>query len=169
MRVRDALDVYLAENGFTAEAYEAAKTTGSFLGKKFAVPNPPSHRKAIRLHDLHHVATGFGTDHAGEGELSAWQARRGLRGVGAYVTAIVIMNTGIGLLSAPGRTWAAFKAAGSGRSLFTRDVDYESVLDGTVGELRAFLGVPDQGLAEVSRGLHAHAPAPRPATSKVRV
>ena len=73
MRVRDARDAYLAENGFTTESYDAPTTAGSFLGVKFSVPNPPPHQRAIRLHDLHHVATGFGTDHAGE-------ASRGSRG-----------------------------------------------------------------------------------------
>jgi hypothetical protein len=159
MRVRDALEAYLNENGFTKEAYESARTSGSFLGKKFAVPNPPTHRRAIRLHDLHHVATGFGTDHAGEGELSAWQARRGLRGVGAYVAAIVLMNTSVGLLVAPRRTWNAFVAAGSGRSLFDRGIEYESLLDRSVGELRALLGVPERGIASDPRQLHAHAPS----------
>ena len=159
MRVRDALQVYLDENGFTAAAYDAARTTGSLLGLKLSVPNPPSHRRAIRLHDLHHVATGFGTDHAGEGELSAWQIRRGLRRAGAYAAAIVALNTTVGLMVASRRTWAAFKQAGSGGSLFDRDVDYDVVLDRSVGELRALLAVPERGLADVRRGLHAHAPA----------
>jgi hypothetical protein len=159
MRVREALEAYLGENGFTKEAYESAKTSGSFLGKTVSVPNPESHQRALRLHDLHHVATGFGTDHAGEGELSAWQLRRGLHGVGAYVAAIVIVNTAVGLLFAPRRTVGAFKLAGGGRSLFDRGVDYESLLDRSVGELRALLGVPEGGLASVPRGLHAHAPS----------
>ena len=83
MLVRDALDHYLAENGFTKEGYASPTTSGSFLGLKFSVPNPPSHQRAVRLHDLHHVATGFGTDHAGEAEISVWQARRDLRVAGS--------------------------------------------------------------------------------------
>lgn len=157
-RVRDALEVYLRENGFTADAYDSPKTTGSFLGKKFAVPNPPSHRRGIRLHDLLHLATGFGTDHAGEGELSAWQARRGFRGMGAYVAAIVSANAAFGLLSAPRRTLHAFKAAGDGPSLFNTTLDYESLLERPLAELRAMLGLPQNGLANAHRGLHAHAP-----------
>src|SRR4051794_5759973 len=82
MRVRDALDHYLAENGFTAASYSSARSEGSLFGLKFSLPNPPSHQRALRLHDLHHVATGFGTDHAGEAEISVWQARRGLHAGG---------------------------------------------------------------------------------------
>jgi hypothetical protein len=158
MRVRDALDVYLRENGFTKEAYDAPQSTGSFLGMKFSVPNPPSHQRAIRLHDLHHVATGFGTDHAGEGEISAWQARRGLLPAGMYVTAIVMTSALVGVCFAPRRTLAALRDGGSGGSLFGMSVDYDALLAGTVGELRALLGIDRRGSTMLPRGLHAHAP-----------
>jgi hypothetical protein len=158
MRVRDARNVYLAENGFTVEAYDAPTTSGSFLGIKLAVPNPPPHRRAIRLHDLHHVATGFGTDHAGEAEISAWQARRGLRGTGMYVTTIVMANALLGVVFAPRRTLVALRSSGAGSSLFTMTIDYESILERTVGELREMLAIPPHGITSLPRGLHAHAP-----------
>jgi hypothetical protein len=69
VRVRDARDAYLAENGFTVEGYEAKWTEASLFGFRFRVPNTPRHRWAIMRHDLHHVATGYGTDLAGEGEI----------------------------------------------------------------------------------------------------
>ena len=158
MLVRDARDVYLAENGFTVDAYDSPTTQGSFLGLKFAVPNPPSHRRAIRLHDLHHVATGYGTDHAGEAEISVWQARRGLRGTGMYVASIVMTNAVIGLLLAPRRTIAAVRSSSVGGSLFGSEVSYEQMLELTVGELREMLAIPPAGLARRRRGLHALAP-----------
>lgn len=158
MRVRDALAVYLAENGFTAEAYDSPTTSGSFLGVKLRVPNPPSHQRAIRLHDLHHVATGFGTDHAGEAEISVWQARRGLLAAGAYVTSIVILSAFAGVFLAPRRTLRAVRASTSGPSLFALTHDYESLLDRSVGDLRALLEIPPQGLATHPRQHHAHAP-----------
>lgn len=158
MRVRDARDAYLAENGFTLEAYDSPTTSGSLLGMKFSVPNPPSHRRAIRLHDLHHVATGFGTDQAGEGEISAWQARRGLRSTGAYVTAIVTMNALLGLVFAPRQTLAALRGSREGGSLFGMSIAYDELLDLTVGELRQMLAIPPHGLASRPRRLHSHAP-----------
>jgi hypothetical protein len=161
MRVREARNVYLAENGFTVEAYDSPTTSGSFLGMKLAVPNPPPHRRAIRLHDLHHVATGFGTDHAGEAEISAWQARRGLRGTGMYVTSIVMVNALLGVVFAPRRTLVALQSVGAGGSLFSMTTDYESLLDRTVGELREMLAIPPYGITSLPRGLHAHAPGSR--------
>lgn len=158
MRVRDARDAYLAENGFTTASYDSPTASGSLLGIAFSVPNPPSHQRAIRLHDLHHVATGFGTDHAGEAEISAWQARRGLRAAGTYVTVIVLGNALLGVVFAPRRTFAALRLAGAGGSLFSMPEDYESLLDRSVGELRQMLSIPQRGLTALPRRLHALAP-----------
>lgn len=86
--VREARDAYLAENGFTVATYDVPRTPVYILGLRFSVPNTPTHRRAIRWHDLHHVVTGYGTDPVGEAESSAWELRRGLAGLDLYVTGI---------------------------------------------------------------------------------
>lgn len=158
LRVREARDHYLAENGFNTDGYDSPRTDGSLFGLKFSVPNPPAHQRALRLHDLAHVATGFGTDHAGEAEISVWQAQRGLRAGGHYVAAIVLANVLLGFLAAPRRTLTALRAQSSGRSLFELPLHYEQLLELSVGELRQLLGLPQRGLATSARGLHALAP-----------
>jgi len=159
--VRRARDAYLAENGFTIEAYADPWTEASAFGIPFKVPNTPRHRWAIMLHDLHHVATGYGTDMAGEGEISIWESRRGLRPLGLYVAAIVAVGSVGGALLAPRRALAAWRASGPERSsLFASGdarADYEALLDLSVGELRVRLGIPAAGLV-TSRALHARAP-----------
>lgn len=163
--VRRGRDAYLAENGFTAEAYDAAWTPATLFGLPFAVPNTERHRWAIMLHDLHHVATGYGTDLAGEAEISAWELRRGLRLLGWYVSGLVTLGAVMGLVVAPRRTVAAWRASGRATtSLFQRDVPYEALLEMSIGEVRAMLGVPPAGLAR-KRGLHARA---RPAGGATR-
>lgn len=159
LQVRAGLQHYLAENGFTTHGYSSPRSEGSLFGFKFSVPNPPSHQHALRLHDLHHVATGFGTDHAGEAEISVWQARRGLHAGGHYVAAIVIANVLFGLLAAPRRTLAALRLTGGKGSLFESDIGYDRLLELSIGELRQLLELPMQGLVTGPRGLHAHAPA----------
>ena len=154
-------DAYLAENGFSVAAYEEPWTSASFLGVQFRVPNTARHRQAIRLHDLHHVATGYGTDLAGEAEISAWELRRGLRGLGAYVSAIVVAGAAAGLLFAPRRTLRAWRASPPGGSLFQTGRDYDALLAMTVGELRRELGVPEGGLSTEPRRLHTFAPPAR--------
>jgi hypothetical protein len=155
--VRRALDAYLAENGFTHEAYDSRWTDASFFGMRFKVPNTRRHRWAIMLHDLHHVATGFGTDLVGEGEISAFEARS-LRPLGLYVGGIVMSATLLGFVLAPRRALAALRAPG--KTLWEQDVDYARLLDMTVGDLRRLMGVPEEGLATHPRGLHAYAPKP---------
>jgi hypothetical protein len=164
MTVREARDAYLAENGFTVAAYDDAWTDASFVGIKFKVPNTKAHRVAIMLHDLHHVATGFGTDLVGEGEISAWEARRGLGALGLYVGGIVASGGLMGLLLAPRRAARAWRGSSRAPSLFPlckeRDFmeRYEALLSMTVGELREKLGVPADGVAREPRNLHAYAP-----------
>jgi ubiquinone biosynthesis protein Coq4 len=159
--VRRARDAYLEENGFTVAAYFEPWTDATVFGIPIKVPNTLRHRWAIMLHDLHHVATGYGTDMIGEGEVSAWETRRGLRSLGLYVGSIVAIGTIGGALMAPRRALAAWRASGGGcTSLFPMGgatADYEALLDRTVGELRTRLGLPLDGLV-TSRALHARAP-----------
>ena len=158
--VEQGLHAYLEENGFTLEAYDAPRTPVSFLGVSFSVPNPPRHRWAIRLHDLHHVATGYGTDPAGEGQISAWECRRGLHSLGLYVGLIVISGFLLGLIVAPVRTLRAWRASGHGVSLFhNKDHSYAELLCRSIGELRRLLGLPEDGLSTRRRGLHSVAPS----------
>jgi hypothetical protein len=184
MRVREALDRYFLENGFSSAQYAKPWTTLSFLGADFTVPNPASRRRAIPLHDLHHVATGFGTDLRGEGQISAWEVGARIRGVGLYVAALIASGVVLGAVLAPKKAWAAYRAGRGARSLFPgrgnassppyrqsrigaphscgslrSDVPgYEALLDMTVGELREWMGLPRDGLEPGPRGLHASAP-----------
>jgi hypothetical protein len=97
----------------------------------------------------------------GEGEVSVWETRRGLRSLGVYVASIVAVGTIGGALMAPRRALAAWRASGGGRpSLFATGgatADYEALLDLPVGELRTRLGAPLDGLC-TSRALQARAP-----------
>lgn len=159
--VRRARDAYLEENGFTVASYAAKWTDASIFGIPVKVPNTRRHAWAIMLHDLHHVATGYGTDMRGEGEISLWETRRGLRSLGLYVASIVAFGSLGGLVLAPRRAIAAWKASGGALpSLFAggdTEAEYEALLALTVGELRARLGVPEAGLV-TSRELHSQAP-----------
>lgn len=158
-KVASGLEAYLEENGFKKETYDAPRTPATFLGVRFSVPNPPRHRWAIMLHDLHHVATGFGTDPAGEGQLSSWELRKGLRPLGLYVGSIVFSGFLLGLLVAPRKTVRAWKSSKQGTSLFSLpEVRYEDLMEMKIQELRSLLGIDEGGLHRGTRGLHSGAP-----------
>lgn len=159
MPVRAALDAYLAENGFSTGAYDEPTATVTFWGRDYTVPNPASRQLAVRFHDLHHVMTGYGTDPAGEFEISAWELRRGVGVFGAYVQLIICSGALFGFLLFPARTRAAWRAGHSPVRLPRPSLAlYEELLALTVGELRARYGVSARGIAG-ARALHERAPA----------
>lgn len=159
--VRRALAAYLDENGFTVEEYDKPVISVTFWWLTFPFPNPPSRREAVRLHDLHHVVTGYGTDPTGESEISAWELRRGVGVFSLFVQCVVLTGALSGLVHSPRRTWAAWKAGrspeGVGLQPTGRD-HYTRLLDLTVGELRAVYGVPPEGVTG-ARELHYAAPS----------
>ena len=121
------------------------------------VPSPKGRQRALRMHDLHHVLTGYGTDLAGEAEISAWEFRRGLGGLGAYVGSIVMTGMVQGMLLRTRRTRDAYNASNDTRSLFNAHYAYEPLLARTLQDVRGELGIPRKGVVD-SRVLHPDAP-----------
>lgn len=157
--VKKALDEYLAENGFDVREYTKPTVRLKVLGRYFDFPNTKARQWAIPLHDLHHVATGYGTDWVGEAEIGVWELRAGCRtAMVYYLNAMAVL---IGLFVSPGRVLAAYRAAGSARSLYRAGLSYEQALGMTAGELRAHLGIPAEGIATGGRRLHTDAQAKR--------
>jgi hypothetical protein len=154
---------YLAENGFSLAGYDAPTSqAGQLFGIRFSVPNTPRHRWALMRHDLHHVATGYGTDYAGEGEISAWELRRGIRALGLYTGSIVLGVALLGASIAPLRTLRAFIAGGRSESLFRQGgLPYDALLSLSIAELRAYLNLPEHGLCDRPRRLSSLASAPQ--------
>ena len=161
--VSEARDAYLAENGFGMAVYDDPWTPVSMAGIDFKVPNTARHRWAIMRHDLHRAASGYGSDLYGEIEVSAWEARRGLRPLGLYVGTIVFSLVVLGGLVAPRRTWRAWQAGAGRGSLFHDARDYDTLVALSLGALREGLGLPCDGLSKTPRRLNPKAPGAVPA------
>jgi len=156
--MREGRDRYLAENGFTMGTYTEDWTRIPVMfGIHATLPSPLQRRQALPMHDFHHVVTGYGTDLAGEAEISAWETSRGLGGLGLYVRALITLGDVQGLTLRPRRTVRAFRAAPGKGSLFGRHGEYDVLLGRTVGDVRSELGLPETGLVE-TRCLHDDAP-----------
>jgi hypothetical protein len=145
MLVRTAVDDFLARHGFARSEYAARWYFVRIAGLKIWLPNPPSRRRMVPLHDLHHVATGYDVDLRGEAEIGAWEL-----GAGCTTPTLWLINGAaalIGLCVAPRRTLRAFRAGRAARTLYALEPGYSDLLELTVGELRRHLRLSEQGEA----------------------
>lgn len=152
MTVREARDRYLEENMFSMEEYTAPKFTLEILGLNIRLPNSPSRQRAIPLHDIHHVLTGYGTDLIGEAEIGVFELRGGCNSfITYYLNGAAVL---LGLFLSPRRMWRAFVRSRGVKTLYKAPISYEELLEMSVEEARAYLGISPEGLAEYPARLH---------------
>ena len=104
-----------------------------------AFPNTNQRVRSVRIHDVHHVLTGYATSWRGEGEIAAWELASGCRDHIAswYLNFWAAL---IGLFIAPRAVLRAFRRGRASRNLYAREWD-DGILDRSVGELRRELGL----------------------------
>jgi hypothetical protein len=139
-----ALDDFLADNGFTTQSYDAPTVAIPIGPLTIPLPNTEGRKKVVRLHDLHHVATGYHTDLIGEAEIGAWELRAGCTTLAAWF--YNGMAVALGLALGPRRVWRAFREARGHRTLYRLGRPYEQLLAMPLSELREALGIPAGGL-----------------------
>jgi hypothetical protein len=137
--LEQARERYFADNGFSRgydEPWVRLRIGGRFLP---VFPNTRARVAAVRIHDLHHVATGYETSWTGEGEISAWELASGC---GPYLAAWVLNlgGFGIGCWIAPRRVLQAFVRGRNSRNLYAEGYD-PARLSQPVGALRRELGL----------------------------
>lgn len=141
--MRDARAQYFREAGFADDGGYADKWVKLKKGERtlFAFPNTAARVRSVKLHDLHHVLTGYKTTWTGEAEIGAWEIASGC----AHHLPAWILNLGafaIGLAIAPRRVYAAFVRGRHSRNLYRREFE-DALLERRVGELRADLAIDD--------------------------
>lgn len=99
-----------------------------------AIPNTSSMLRAVRVHDLNHVITGYDTNLTGEATISAFEIGAGC---GDYAAAWMINLWGFtyGVFLAPRGLLHAFVRGHRSGSLYRCAID-DDTLDRTVGALR---------------------------------
>jgi hypothetical protein len=100
----------------------------------YPIPNTRARKRAVRIHDLNHLVSGYSTDRIGELEISAWELASG--GCRDYVAAWVLDLAGLlgGLMVAPRRTLRAYWAGTKQQNLYP--FEYEEVLSLSVVDAR---------------------------------
>lgn len=131
---------YLAQNGFGDGGYEDAWVTLTKVGPlSVGFPNSAARKRAIRLHDLHHVLAQYGTDWTGEAEIGGFEIGAGC---GRHWAAW-LLNAGAlsyGVLIAPRAVFRGFVRGRHARSLYDGEWR-ESLLDENTGAMREKLGL----------------------------
>ena len=101
----------------------------------FYFPNTRARVEAAKLHDLHHLATGYATDWPGEAEIAAWELAGGCaRHAWAWV--LDLGAFGVGMVMIPKRLFRAFVRGRRARNLYRGGFPEERLGEVTVGALR---------------------------------
>jgi len=140
LTLREARAQYFARAGFDESGYTDRWVWVTILGRRVpATLNTPGRVRAVKLHDLHHVLTGYATTWTGEAEIGAWELASGCR---AHLAAWYLNGWAalIGLFIAPRRVLAAFRRGRRERNLYGGELT-DALLAETVGAARARLGI----------------------------
>jgi len=131
---------YYQVNGFGDDGGDSLEWVPLKIWKfTLKIPNTDGRRKAVKIHDLHHVVTGYRTDLRGESEIAAWELASGCR----RMPAAFVLNAGalaIGILIAPIRVARAWARGRQTQNLYTEDT-VEHLLPRDVDEVKTKLGL----------------------------
>ena len=134
MTLRQARQEYFDRNRLGGGGYTARWVKFQMGPIPFVIPNTAARKKAVKLHDLHHVLTGYSTTWTGEAEIGAWEIASGC---GSYSVAWVLNFFAfiVGLVIAPGNMYRAFLRGRHSRNFYGTSFQ-ESLLEKTVVEAR---------------------------------
>jgi len=143
---------YFADNGFDG-SYDERWVKLKAGPIPLAFPNAPGRVRAVRLHDLHHIATGYQTTWTGEGEISAWELASGCAHF-MWAWYLNLSGFAIGLAIAPAAAFRAFVRGRHTRNLYHAEGEFrEAILRRSVGDVRHSLGldrpIPPARIADV--------------------
>lgn len=141
----EARKLYFELNGFGADGgYTERWIKVKVWRLPVWLPNTEGRRKAVRLHDLHHIVTEYPTTWRGEAEISAWEVGGG--GLRRYYAGwlLDLMNIAQGLLINPRGLYRAFMRGRASSNLYALEFTDE-MLAHSVGEFRRRL-LPEEGL-----------------------
>lgn len=131
LTLRAARRQYFDQNGFGDGGYDARWVKLAAGPLRLYLPNSAARVRAVKLHDLHHVLTGYDTTWTGEAEIAAWELASGCRRY--YAAWLLNLNAmAIGLAIAPGASYRAWVRGRSSGNLYDR-VFRDELLEQTVG------------------------------------
>lgn len=139
MLVRDARDEFFRINNLGPDGGLSDRWVRIEAPFPFYIPNVPARRRAVVLHDIHHIAVPCDTSWTGEGEISAWELAGGCTD---YWVAWTLDFAGLiwGLILAPRKVFSAFCRGRRSHNLYHQGYS-DSILSESMGALRERLGI----------------------------
>jgi hypothetical protein len=136
----EARQRYFADNGFDG-SYDERWVKLKAGPIPLAFPNAAGRVRAVKLHDLHHIATGYQTTWTGEAEISAWEIASGCAHFG-WAWYLNLSGLAIGVAIAPAAVFRAFVRGRHSRNLYHTEGEFrEPILRRSVGDVRRSLGL----------------------------
>jgi len=132
----EALARFRGDRGITASGDDAARFIVPIGPLRLSFPNPGK----LRLHDLHHILSGYDNDLLGEAEVSCLELRGG--GLNWIITVLCLGAIALGLLLAPRRMLRAWRAAKGVRTVYSLPHTEAEILSWSLARLRAELRIP---------------------------
>ncbi len=130
---------YFGANGFDERGYADRWVRLQAGPLPIYFPNTRARVRAVRVHDVHHVVTGYETTWTGEAEIGAWEIASGCADHGA-AWVLNLLALPIGLVIAPHATFRAFVRGRRSRNLYRQTID-ERLLARPVDDLVRTLGL----------------------------
>ena len=134
--VREALAAFYAGQGMPPDGGGSASRWAIEIPGWFSVAlsNFRWRRKALPVHDLHHVLTGYPCSPAGEFEMAAWEFAAG-RYPHPLATAFCLPLVGMGAVLRPRRTFAAFVRGRASTTLYSEGLT-PAVMNASLTQIR---------------------------------
>lgn len=132
--LREARQRYFEANGFGEGGYEDRWVKLQAGPLPIFLPNTAARVRAVKLHDLHHAATGYETTWTGEAEIAAWEIASDC---GDHYAAwlLNLQAMAIGLVIAPGAMFRAFVRGRHTSNLYRTPFD-DALLAENLGSVR---------------------------------
>jgi len=139
LTLREARERFFARNGFKESQYDEPIVMVMAGPVPVPLPNTKGRKRAVRVHDLHHILTEYETSMTGEAEIGTWELATGCKD---YYAAWVLNGLAMlmGFVIAPRRTLRAFARGRRSRNLYGREVT-EPLLAERIEDLRRSLGL----------------------------
>jgi hypothetical protein len=136
LTLREARAVFYRGNGCAQDggAHDQTWSPLACRDLKVYLPNFQWRRRALPLHDLHHVITGYEFSPRGEFQVAAWEFAAG-RYPSALSTFFCLPLVCLGAAVIPRKTFAAFIRGRHSKTLYS-PLDVDTLLDRTVGDVR---------------------------------